>query len=493
MEDLSHQLQLPDHIEWTFTQDIQETKKRSYDICFLTKEITQEEIKPIVQKIRAYTLFVLEDVNRNIYVEQLIQSRVGKVVSLSDFQIFLNSSSHLFFDRGYGEKFRPQALSISPSFKGNIYWNGYTALELDGEYGDDFYQIAYWKNTIPLFKDQVLEFWLEYEKEGDVQIQMKIEQFQSGSISTLQNRWIFNEEDMKESSVIENHQWDGSIFLSLLAKGKGKLIIHNLHDRYSRKQYGAFLPGGKRLVSSKREEVFVYFDPGDLKPPLNVYFSGYKTMESFEGYYMMRRFGSPFILITDNRLEGGAFYLGDEEFENLIVDYINQCLDYLHMNSKQLILSGLSMGTFGALYYGCKLQPHALILGKPLASLGDMAKHERLDRPQTFPTSLDVLTKNYGDMSDGSVVKLNARFWNLFDQSDYTDTKFIISYMYEDDYDSTAYQTLIEHVKDKNVEIYGKGLHGRHNDDTSGIVSWFVHQYKQIMSIDFDRKEDEDE
>lgn len=122
-----------------------------------------------------------------------------------------------------------------------------------------------------------------------------------------------------------------------------------------------------------------------------------------------------------------------------------------------------------------------------------MAKHERLDRPQTFPTSLDVLTKNYGDMSDGSVVKLNDRFWNLFDQSDFTDTKFIISYMYEDDYDSTAYQTLIEHVKDKNVEIYGKGLHGRHNDDTSGIVSWFVHQYKQIMSTDFERKEDEDE
>ena len=57
----------------------------------------------------------------------------------------------------------------------------------------------------------------------------------------------------------------------------------------------------------------------------------------------------------------------------------------------QVILSGISMGSFGALYYGCDIMPHAMILGKPLASIGDVAANERLRRPGGFPTSLDVV------------------------------------------------------------------------------------------------------
>lgn len=87
---------------------------------------------------------------------------------------------------------------------------------------------------------------------------------------------------------------DGPIFASLLAKGQGKLRITNLHDRHSRKSYGVFFPGGERYVTSKREELFMYFDPGDMKPPLNVYFSGWKKQESFEGYNMMKKMGAPF-------------------------------------------------------------------------------------------------------------------------------------------------------------------------------------------------------
>ncbi len=34
-----------------------------------------------------------------------------------------------------------------------------------------------------------------------------------------------------------------------------------------------------------------------MKPPLNVYFSGYRTAEGFEGYYMMKRMNAPFFMI----------------------------------------------------------------------------------------------------------------------------------------------------------------------------------------------------
>ena len=486
-EDLSLQLYIPDYVEWNYINDLKEAIERGYDVCILNRCVNEKEARILLKKIRAYTLFLLDDVQVDQWTTWICTSRRARVLDIQTMQEFINEDIHLFYSNTYGEKYDPHSLSISQSFKGSVFWNGFSGVELDGDYGNDFYQVAYWRGNIPVFKDQSIDFWLEYEKDDSVSIQLKIEQFQSGSLSTLQNRWIFSEEDLESVVSITNKKMDGPVFVSLLAKGKGKLKIVGLHDRHSRKEYGSFLPGGIRKVTSKREEVFMYFDPGDMKPPLNVYFSGYKTQEGFEGFYMMRNMGAPFLLISESRLEGGAFYLGDKEYEDYIVSGIQNCLNQLGFDRSQLILSGLSMGTFGALYNGCKLRPHAILLGKPLASLGDIAVNERISRPGGFPTSLDVLVKNCGDMSEKSIDALNHRFWDLFDQTDWSQTKFIVSYMLEDDYDMTAYDRLISHIDDIGVEIIGKGVHGRHNDDTYSVVAWFKNQYEGILKSDFGR------
>lgn len=492
-EDLSLRLHIPDYVEWNYTNDLGLAKERGYDVCVLNRCVNEKEASVLLKKVRVYTLFLLDDVQVDQWTTWICTSRRAKVLDISTLQEFIDKDIHLFYSYTYGEKYAPHSLSISQSFKGRVFWDGFSGVELDGDYGVDYYQIAYWRGNIPVFKDQSIDFWLEYEKNDSVSIQLKIEQFQSGSLSTLQNRWIFSEEDLESIICITNEKTDGPVFVSLLAKGKGKLKIVGLHDRHSRKEYGSFLPGGIRKVTSKREEVFMYFDPGDMKPPLNVYFSGYKTQEGFEGFYMMRSMGAPFLLISESRLEGGAFYLGDKEYEDLIVSGIQDCLNQLGFDRSQLILSGLSMGTFGALYNGCKLRPHAILLGKPLASLGDMAQNERISRPGGFPTSLDVLSKNYGDMSEKSIDSLNQRFWDLFDKTDWSQTKFIVSYMLEDDYDMTAYNRLISHIDDIGVEIIGKGVHGRHNDDTYSIVAWFKNQYDDILKSDFNRGEPNEE
>lgn len=486
-EDLSLTLHIPDFVDWNHVDDLKEATERSYDVCVLNRCVNEREARILLKKIRAYTMFVLDSVELNGWTKWIYKSRVGKIYSLNGLQEFMSDDIKLFFPSGYGEKFDALSLSISQNFGGSISWDGYNGVLLNGEYGDDFYQIAYWRMNVPLFNEQVIDFWLEYEKDPSVNIQLKFEQFQAGSVSTVQNRWIFSEEDLKSVISIENKKMDGPIFASLLAKGQGKLRITNLHDRHSRKSYGVFFPGGERYVTSKREELFMYFDPGDMKPPLNVYFSGWKKQESFEGYNMMKKMSAPFLLVTDVRLTGGAFYLGDKEYENLIVSGIQDCLKQLGFDRSQLILSGLSMGTFGALYNGCKLRPHAILLGKPLASLGDIANNERISRPGGFPTSLDVLVKNYGDMSEKSMDALNHRFWDLFDQTDWSQTKFIVSYMLEDDYDMTAYDRLISHIDDIGVQVIGKGVHGRHNDDTYSIVAWFKNQYEGILKSDFGR------
>ena len=225
----------------------------------------------------------------------------------------------------------------------------------------------------------------------------------------------------------------------------------------------------------------------DRKPPLCVYFSGYRTAEGFEGYYMMKSLGAPFLLLADLRLEGGGFYIGSEEYEENIRGIIKDCLDQLGFSTRELILSGISMGSTGALYYSPDFLPFQVIVGKPLTNMGNIAFNEKYHRPGGFPTSLDVLYGIAGGIGQEQIEKGNNVFWDKFDNADFSNTRFAISYMREDDYDLTGYEDLVKHLSQKEVTIYGKGMTGRHNDNTGGVVEWFRSRYVRVFKDAFNR------
>jgi accessory secretory protein Asp2 len=183
-----------------------------------------------------------------------------------------------------------------------------------------------------------------------------------------------------------------------------------------------------------------------------------------------------------------CFYMGDREYEKAMVDIIRKHMEELGFSGKDVVMSGMSMGTYGALYYGCDIRPHAMILGKPLTSIGDVAGNERLHRPGGFGTSLDMLHYLTGNMDEIAMQSLNDRFWKKFEKTDWGKSKFVVAYMIEDDYDGNAYEDIISHLKTDGVQIYGKGLHGRHNDATAAIAGWFKNQYEQVMLEDFKRR-----
>ena len=183
-EDLSLQLHIPDFVDWNYVDDLEEATERGYDVCVLSRCVNKEEAYILLKKIRAYTMFVLDSVELKGWTKWIYVSRMAKYVDVNSLQTFIDKDIQLFYSYTYGEKFVPQALSISQSFKGSVFWNGYTGVELEGDYGDDFYQIAYWRYNIPLFKGQTLDLWLEYEKDESVSIELKIEQFEGGSLSS---------------------------------------------------------------------------------------------------------------------------------------------------------------------------------------------------------------------------------------------------------------------------------------------------------------------
>lgn len=489
-EDFSKQMQAAECGEWFYEPDFTQLPEKDFEVVILDREITGGEFDYLMRFMRAYCLFVTEKVplKKGGITRRLFTRKMGKRVSAEKLRVLLEKELADYFPGAYGEKFEPYNIAVAQGFKGKVSWRGFQGIQLEGDYGTELKQIIFWRNNIPIAQGRSIEFWLEYEKDDTVEISLEISmlQFTYGAEAQFSNVWNFSETELNDIVYITNdHAKSGDLFVSLKAKGKGRLSIISLHDRFSRRGKGNFLPGGKRIVTSKREEVFYYFDPGNLKPPMNVYFSGYKTEESFEGYYMMRRLQQPFLLFMDNRLEGGSFYIGSKEYEDTIERVLRQHMEKLGFRNSDVILSGISMGSFGALYYGCKVLPNTILLGKPLASLGDMVSNERLKPPGGSHSWLDLLHKTYGSLDQDAVRRINERFWDRFDRTDWSKTRIAAAYMIEDDLDGNAYENLQYHLKDAGVRIYGKGLHGRHNDNTSGIVKWFLGQYQEIIENDF--------
>lgn len=487
-ENWKNRYRLPDYVELTFSERFTETVKRPYDLVFVDRVLLEEEIEFLNPATKPYTLYVTDKEVWTEGIGKYYACKKGKRIDTGKIQDFLWNEARNYFDKPYGEKCDFVNLAIAQGFKGSVSWNGKCNVIVEGDYGQELNQIAYWRNNIPIFEGQAIDFWLEYKKDPNVELALSVTQFKNGAVSNVQQTWFFPEEELDDVITVENLQANGSLFVSVLAKGSGKLEIISLSNRYSRRGHGVFLPGGNRYVTSDREEIFYYFDPGDMKPPLNVYFSRYKTLQGFEGHQMMKKMGCPFLLISEPRLDGGCFYLGSKKYEKAMADIITDHMQELEFSKEQVILSGISMGAFAALYYGCDILPHAMIVGKPLLNIGDIAANERLHRPGGFPTSLDVLQYLMGSNDEASVQKMNDRFWNKFETTMWEKSKFVVAYMIEDDYDFKAYNMLLGHVKSEHTKVYGKGIHGRHDDESRAINEWFKSQYEKILLEDFSRK-----
>lgn len=480
--------EIPDNVSLTVCNPKTIPGEGLFDVVIVDADCKPADADTLLSISQVHRVFATEHMTNSVNRTKLENYKCAKPMKSVEIGDFLKNEARYFFSKPYGEKYNLADMTVSRNFNGKVSVNGNNWLLLEGDFGEKLSQILYYRCNIPIEAGREIDFWIEYEKEGDVEISIEFTSYKKGYIDLVVDRTEFSEADLQNIVTLGNFNVNVNLFVSVKAKGIGKLKMIALHDRFSRGSHGAFLIGGERYVSSNREEVFVYFEPGDMKPPLNIYFSGFKTREGFEGYNMMKGLGSPFLLVSEARLDGGAFYIGNEEYENIMLNAIQEHIERLGFSGKDVIASGLSMGSFGALYYSCDICPHAVLLGKPLANIGDIAANEKKFRPGGFPTSLDVYKKNTLNNSEDEFNKINRRLWDKYENADWSNTKFVVAYMIEDDYDSMAYEQMISKIKTSGAAVYGKGIHGRHNDNTSGIVNWFMGQFDSIMEQDFLKK-----
>ena len=497
IDNWTHHYEIPENMDWYYfcpnssrairkMMEMEGIKK--FHIILIEDGQYLVDLLPFIHHIEPYTLFYAHDFKTaNSAILDLLKKRCAQAVDFSNPQKLLNELSTSLFGGGYGDKLFPSTIQIHPSFKGSVSYQGFEHVTLDGKFSDSFSQVAHWSYNTMVGEDVPIELWLEYEKQGDCEFRLVIRKIWSGAVDEFFEEEIYSEDDLQQAIVVDNKDTNFYITVSIEARGKGKLKLGNLHQRWSRKQFGKFVLGGNILHDNIRDEINYFFHPGDFKPPLAVYFAGYRPAEGFEGYFMMKNLGCPFLLFSDPRLEGGAFYLGSEELENKVKKTIQHYLDYLGFNSKDLILSGLSMGTFPSLYYGAAFEPRGVIVGKPLANVGTIARRGRIEAPGVFNTSFDILRHQTGGVSYQDMENLDRRFWNTFKKANFTQTTFGLSYMKDEDMDSKAYDQLVEHLCYTGAKILSKGTSGRHNDDTDTNVTWFLHFYNMILEAEFGR------
>ncbi|GKQ42751.1 accessory Sec system protein Asp2 [Companilactobacillus sp. RD055328] len=482
-------------VEWRYLdsdnyvdEDFKKLKKEKINVTVFTDSVSEELFNKLKNNIEAYSLIIDKQLEQEID-KQVIDLKLPHFWDLSDKQSVIDSIARDFFSGQFGVYLRSYQIKVDESFTGGIKQNGEAYLQLKGDFSSvDNKPLLTWQKNVSLDVNN-LDLVLQFEHSDDVEIELVCEKIISGS-NLISEVLTFSESQIQSGITIDSNEDEAYMAVSLVVKGSGTLNVGPLHYRMSRHGYGEFLLGGKKVMDPKNnDELFYLLNPGDLKPPLTVYFSGFKGAEGFEGYYMMKALGTPFLLIADQRLQGGSFYIGSDYLEDAITQAIQDSLDKLGFTNDDLLLSGLSMGTFGALFYGTRLHPKYIVLGKPIASIGNAVANHTIVRPgMDFVESLDMQNMLEGDLTPNSSQRLNDRFWKQFKSADFTNTEFNIAYMKNDDYDATAYHDLLDVLSMSDSNVISKGVLGRHNDNTSAIVDWFNAQYKRILRKDYGRK-----
>lgn len=483
--DFNSKYQIPKYLTLTFCEEVEIKPEAAYDLVIINREINEKDYQSLLKICKPYHVFVTAKVKSVLGTKRLMDRMMGQQFqSEQEIQEFLTNKAKYYYKKTLIDILNPLDLAISRNYRGKVSYNGGHNVILDGDYGEKN-QIAFYRKMVPVNAGEAYDIWFEYEKEDSVCLSLVVMLFSGDSISQITKRWEFSEKDMEKIVTVQNENEQGHFFFSVNASGNGKVRIKDVHYRLSRNGIGSFLPGDCRVVTRNREEIFYYFEPGNGKAPLHILFSDYDAKNGFDGLKEMRDLGHPFLLISEHRLGGGAFYLGEGEYEGQIKQIITQKMKELNFSKEQVLMSGISMGAFGAMYYACDIEPFGVILGRPLLSIGDVARNERLIRPGVWPYPMDVLLMLMGDLSKESSEKLNDRLWNKYKNKKFAKTRFAVAYMLEDDFDRTAYDRMLENVSGEEAFIYGTGFHGRHNDEKKNVLNWFFNQFHRMIQEDF--------
>lgn len=480
VENWADKYQLPSEIKWNYNQ-YPLKKIKQFDLVIITPgtKLADHLWKKLQWQVDPYRVLydpLAEKELSPVGQHFLICQEARQIVE--DPQELINQLPVRYFPGQSGMRIPPTNILLN-SVDSTLLDGGHLRVTVDS---DRWVKIGNYRQQIYIDPNRLLKFNLEYNRKANVKVRLRFFIQEGGGDGNLANNYLLDFSENNEEQLLPLKPADMRRFTSasIEVMGKGQVTIGMLHSRWSRAGKGEFLPGGRRLIDpATGADIAYYFNPGDLRPPLHVYFSGARELEGFEAYPLFRRNHTPTLLFTDPRLAVGQFYTG-EAIENQIKATIIATLKKLGFDRQQLVMNGISMGTYPAIKLGAQLSAYAINVAKPTVNLGRVAMRARLQRPDEFDTIFDIDRQLVSELTTTQLTQLDTDFWKLMDQNDLTNTRFYIGYMANDDYDDLAVPRMKANKAIQQVPLFvNKGFPGRHNDDPS-VVYWFVSRLAEI-------------
>lgn len=489
---------VPAEIKWHFNSFPADSKKKAslteYAAVIITgpSKMTASDWQKLQWVTAPYTVLYLPTNKKNFpAAEQLfLREQAARPIRTAPQDLIDHLLSYFFIGQSGIRYFPTDLLITNPQIKEYEYLDaGHLKIALDT--GGKWVSVGSYRINLYLDPHRIFKIWLSL-RTLNLKIRLRLYPARNGtdgSVSDFEVIDIDPENPQENFLKIPPSKTVRFSDVCLEAKGNGAFILGVLHWRWARGGNGSFMIGGQRIVDSvNHDDIAYYFNPGDLKPPLNVYFSGARGLEGFEAYPLFRRLHAPSLLFTDPRLSIGEFY--DDASQQLgakIKIVIRKTLHQLGFTKQQLVMTGISMGTYPALKYGAQLRAHAIIVAKPIANLGYVAERQRLERPDEFDTIFDIDNQFIDRLDLRHLQALDRRFWQQFERNDLSKTRLFIGYMENDDYDNHAVTDLRRcPAISKAKQIVYKGYPGRHNDNDA-VISWFIERVHQVLRTDFGR------
>lgn len=425
-------------------------------------------------------------------LQRLVALKNMQPLSFKDTDRLVHVLHYDYFPGQWAFKIQPDTMRVAPTFKGTVAQAALYKTVFRGDFGDTWTPLATWVQMSWSYGDWYETLYPELQAAGGAaaRIVLRVVTIATGR---LLSTYRLDAADAAKGLRFYVGQEAANLMVSLEGRGSGAITVGRLHINRSREEYGHLFVGGQQIAVPGELSLGVaaYFDAGDLKPPLMVYFSGFHVAESFEGNFMMRAFHTPYLLITDNRLAGGAFYFGSAALERKIEETITATLAKLGFSAQDMILTGLSMGSTAALYYGARLQPRAIVIGKPIPAVGTAVVEGRLMRPNDFQVSFDMPLLLAGADDDAALRSIDQHFWQQFNRGDFSRTILGITYMDRDDYNPKGFAQVYAALSNQpgHVQLLHKAVVGRHNDNTPAINRWFVQINRLLLRNEFGREE----
>lgn len=378
-----------------------------------------------------------------------------------------------FYQIGFSTRFNES--QFEPYVPENVTFKreGRFSAQFDGDFGNEWQQIGQLntvKNDFSTEKENVV--WLDYDHSDNVEVQVQFVFFKDKKIQLIQT---ISGESLTQLTAVGGLSDYSDYKILIFGRGHGQIDLHVLHQRYNRHGLGLLMPGDNWDLTPEREEILSYFNPGDRKGPLIVNFSGLRLhVDGFEMLGPLRDIGTPYLLFTDARMQGGAFNIGSENYESKIIEIIHQAMDELNLSPKDVILTGYSMGSFPAMYYAADIKPGAIVVAKPIVNIGTLTENPEFPRAFNQDWTLDLRRYLAGRMDPEDSEGLNQIFWEHIGKSDFSDTDLSLFTMAQDEYDGQSLPQLISFFQSRHATLTHHIEEGSHTEKIPEMIAFIV-------------------